>query len=99
MNGIFVAAGPDIQRGTAETVHLYDIAPTILHLFDIPVPADMDGRVREDIVTAEYLMAHPAKLQKQAAGNECRQTMSHAREMTQQEKDFVQQQLKDLGYM
>jgi len=99
MNGIFVAAGPDIQQCAVEPVHLCDVAPTVLHLFNVPVPASMDGRVREDIVTAEYLMAHPAKLQNETAGNKCRETMSRAREMTQQEKDFVQQQLKDLGYM
>ncbi len=99
MNGIFIAAGPDIRRGTVQAVHLHDVAPTILHLFDMPVPADMDGQVREDIVTAEYLKAHPAKLEKQTAGDEFRQTVSPPREMTQQEKDFVQQQLKDLGYM
>ncbi len=99
MNGIFIAAGPDIRQGEVEAVHLCDIAPTILHLFDIPVPADMDGRVREDIFTTEYLRAHPAKLQNKASGNESRETMSRAREMTQREKDFVQQQLKDLGYM
>jgi predicted AlkP superfamily phosphohydrolase/phosphomutase len=99
MNGIFVAAGPDIRRGAVETIHLYDIAPTILHLFNVPVPADMDGRVHEDIVTAEYLKAHPAKFQSEAAGNKSQETSSRAREMTQQEKDSVQQQLKDLGYM
>lgn len=99
MNGIFVAAGPDIQRRTVDAVHLHDIAPTILHLFGIPVPVDMDGRVREDIVTAEYLTAHPAEVQNETAGSACQETSSRAREMTQQEKDFVQQQLKDLGYM
>jgi arylsulfatase A-like enzyme len=99
MNGIFVAAGPDIRPGAVEIVHLCDIAPTILHLFNVPVPADMDGRVREDIVTAEYLKAHPAKFQNETAGNKSQETISQAKEMTQQEKDFVQQQLKDLGYM
>lgn len=99
MNGIFVAAGPDIRRGTVETVHLYDIAPTILHLFNVPVPADMDGRVREDIISDDFLRAHPAGLPNETAGNKCRETTSRAREMTEQEKDFVQKQLKDLGYM
>jgi predicted AlkP superfamily phosphohydrolase/phosphomutase len=99
MNGIFIAAGPDIKRCKVETIQLCDIAPTILHLFDVPVPADMDGRALEDIVTAEYSKAHPAKLDKQAAGQQRRPAVSQARELTQQEKDTVQQQLKDLGYM
>ena len=28
-----------------EKICLYDIAPTILHAMDAPVPTDMDGRV------------------------------------------------------
>ncbi len=44
--GIFVAAGPGINKdklvfGTS----LLDITPTILHLFDLPIGDDMDGRV------------------------------------------------------
>ena len=98
MNGIFVAAGPDIRRGATEPVHLCDVAPTVLHLFDVPVPANIDGRVRTDIITDQYMSTHPDKPRRQA-GDDSRGKMSRAREMTQQEKDFMQQQLKDLGYM
>jgi predicted AlkP superfamily phosphohydrolase/phosphomutase len=48
--GILVLAGPGIKPG--ETIYgasILDIAPTVLHLFGLPVGADMDGKV---LVTA-----------------------------------------------
>lgn len=48
--GIFVAAGPNIKKN--EKVYglgLIDIAPTILHMFNLPIGKDMDGTVALDI--------------------------------------------------
>jgi len=48
--GIFVAKGPGIKKD--ERVHgagLLDICPTLLHLFDLPIGDDMDGKVLTDI--------------------------------------------------
>ncbi len=48
--GMFVAMGPNIK--TNEKVYglgLIDIAPTILHHFNLPVGEDMDGKVALDI--------------------------------------------------
>jgi predicted AlkP superfamily phosphohydrolase/phosphomutase len=48
--GMFLASGPDIRQGQEITgASLLDIAPTILHLFGIPIPRDMDGRVLSEI--------------------------------------------------
>lgn len=42
--GIFMAYGPDIKKGTRlEKIKIYDIAPTILHVFGIPLSRDLDG--------------------------------------------------------
>jgi len=49
--GIFIASGPDFIEGIeVNNVSILDIAPTILHQMDIPVPADMDGRVLTEIL-------------------------------------------------
>lgn len=49
-DGIFLAYGPDIKIGKIiEGAKIYDIAPTSLFMFDIPIPNDMDGRVLSDI--------------------------------------------------
>jgi len=49
--GAFVACGPHIaKRGVEiENLSVYDIAPTILHLFGLPIPRDLDGRVVTEI--------------------------------------------------
>jgi len=48
--GIFIAYGPDIKEGAQiRGAKIYDIAPTILHMFGLPIPDDMDGRVLKEI--------------------------------------------------
>ncbi len=50
MDGIFMAYGPDIEPGiNLKSAKIFDIAPTILHMMGVPVPADMDGRVLSEI--------------------------------------------------
>jgi len=58
MNGIFVAYGPDIKKGIKiNKAKIYDIAPTILHMFSVPVPKDMDGRVLKEIFKKDSELA------------------------------------------
>lgn len=48
--GMFVASGPNIKKGEKIFgLGLIDIAPTILHHFNLPVGKDMDGKVALDI--------------------------------------------------
>ena len=51
MNGIFIAQGPDI-KDTGESIErarIIDLAPTILHMFNLEIPEDMDGKVLTNI--------------------------------------------------
>lgn len=57
--GIFLAYGPDI-KDTGEklkNLRIYDVAPMILHMFGLPVPRDMDGRVLTEIFKNESAIA------------------------------------------
>ncbi|MDY6965244.1 MAG: alkaline phosphatase family protein [Halobacteriota archaeon] len=50
LEGIFIAYGPDIKKNSEiKNLRIYDIAPTILHLYNIPIPQDVDGRVIKNI--------------------------------------------------
>jgi predicted AlkP superfamily phosphohydrolase/phosphomutase len=49
-DGIFLAWGPDINRGAVvNDAEIVDLTPTILHLMDLPVPEDVDGNVLREI--------------------------------------------------
>lgn len=49
--GICLMTGPDIDEEAGVTGTLVDIAPTILHAFNLPVPAHMDGEVLDMFAT------------------------------------------------
>jgi len=57
--GIFIANGSDIKVEKASIyIKIVDLAPTILHLFGLPIPSDMDGRVLMEIFEPD---SEPAK--------------------------------------
>jgi predicted AlkP superfamily phosphohydrolase/phosphomutase len=50
LHGMFLAKGPTIKKGVRiDGARIYDVAPTILHIFGIPIPEDMDGHVLREI--------------------------------------------------
>lgn len=49
INGTFIARGPDIKENVEINANICDVAPTILHMFGMPIPKDMDGRVLKEI--------------------------------------------------
>lgn len=50
-DGFICMVGPDFQKADfKQKPDLKDIAPTVLHLFGLPVPKDMDGRVLREVL-------------------------------------------------
>jgi predicted AlkP superfamily phosphohydrolase/phosphomutase len=94
MEGMLVAAGPPFPPGVAPAqATLLDIAPTILHLLGVPVPADMDGRVLSEILDPAFTAAHAEP----APAPEPEVPVPPA--YTEQEDAEIQQRLADLGYL
>ncbi len=62
--GIFLAFGPDIKRGKLpHNINTWDIAPTILHEFGLPIPDYMDGWVLKEIFKERSkILTRPVKL-------------------------------------
>jgi arylsulfatase A-like enzyme len=48
-----MARGPQIRTGVKVDGRIVDVAPTILHILDVPVPSDMDRRVLTEIFKLE----------------------------------------------
>ena len=46
INGIFLAYGLEIKKGEEiKSAEIIDIAPTVLHMFGLEIPEDMDGKL------------------------------------------------------
>jgi len=48
-NGLFLIYGKGIKKGKKIDIDIYDLAPTILHIFGVPIPSDIDGKVLKEI--------------------------------------------------
>lgn len=49
--GMFIASGPGIiEHVDAGPAHITDVAPTVMYLMGLPVPAEMDGHALTDIL-------------------------------------------------
>lgn len=96
MEGILVASGPAFTTGAAPVdANLLDIAPTVLHLLGVPVPADMDGRVLVEILNPDVVPLPGERESADATTN--REPVSVA--YTAEEDAAIQQRLADLGYL
>lgn len=57
--GIFMAYGPNISKGAIDgRISIVDVTPTILHIYGVPIPSDMDGRVLKEIFEADSELCH-----------------------------------------
>lgn len=75
LKGIFIAYGPDISKGLKlkKPLFTWDITPTILHLFNLPIPNYMDGRVLKEIFKRDSVPAQrPVIHQKATIGEKNR---------------------------
>ena len=95
MEGVFIAKGGAFLPGSTlgADADLLDIAPTVLRLLGVPVPADMDGRVLTEVLDPSLLAAplsespSPAPLSVSAAP------------YNDADDAAIQQRLADLGYL
>ncbi len=95
-DGILVASGPALKRAAEiDGAQLIDFAPTLLHLFSLPVPEDMDGRVLADAFLPEFLTAHPVKAGAASGISESDRSSGY----TDEESAKVEERLQALGYL
>jgi predicted AlkP superfamily phosphohydrolase/phosphomutase len=87
MNGIFIAYGPEIRKGTLEEHSIFDVCPTFLTILRLPVPADMDGKAMN--IFKEDVKVEPAA--------ESQMDM-HQQLYTEAEEETIKDRLSALGY-
>ena len=95
-DGVFVAGGGGIRRGVRlPAVSLYDVAPTILRLFGLPVANDMDGRVLEEFLDPG--LPDAGRIDTYEGRVSWRDHLGPATDLS--ENEAVLRRLRDLGYI
>ncbi len=94
--GIFVGYGPDLNTAVLnKEISLQDLAPTMLHLLDQPIPIDMDGQVIKEALSDE-MAKKPIHKSDQAAQYDTPQTQT---KLSDDEEEAIKTQLRQLGYI
>lgn len=97
LHGVFLAHGSDIKKGERiENAEIYDLVPTILHIFGVPIPSDIDGRVLKEIFEEKSDLAKRPVIRKEKGEEELSVEDRHY--STEEEKMAVER-LKSLGYL
>jgi predicted AlkP superfamily phosphohydrolase/phosphomutase len=95
-DGILILCGEQTVAGRLrESWWLPDVAATILHLLDVPLPEDLDGRFIAEAFDPCFLQEHPVKLV--PTGVMLRRRESS--DMTSGEEEAIMARLRGLGYV
>lgn len=93
-DGLFVFVGPGVQAGQwLEGAQITDLAPTLMHVLDVPVASWMDGRVLQDVFTAA------ARRPTTYADYDVVRPGDGDVRLTSEEEAAIREQLAGLGYL
>jgi predicted AlkP superfamily phosphohydrolase/phosphomutase len=96
LNGILIGRGPALKTAAEiENAGLIDLAPTLLYLFGVPVPEDMDGKVLTSAFQSDFLAAHPLQTGHASGTSGTDRPTGY----TEEESAKVEERLKALGYL
>ncbi len=74
--GILLIYGQDVKKGfKIPDASVYDVAPTILHIAGVPVPADMDGRVLTEVFEDGSKLDRPVSYRRQTEEQKVKQKL------------------------
>jgi len=96
-DGIFLAAGKGIEMCNAESMAIMDVAAVLLYSLGIPVPEDFEGRVPDEIFSADHLMRFP--VQYGAATRSGGELPKPEGTVSAHDKEKILDQLRALGYL
>ncbi len=92
--GILIAKGRGLRSGVQVAMPtVYDLVPTILHAAGLGVPADLDGRVIQEICTDDIRQA-AVKLDSSASA-----ANSQPDKLSADEEALIEEKLRALGYL
>ena len=92
-DGVWMMGGPDVRPGLTLDAHIMDLAPTTLHLMNLPVLAAMDGRVLREAFKPG---SEPAQRPIQVVGGE---GIGMGSGLTTEEEAEIRERLRAMGYL
>jgi len=93
--GILIISGDGIKGKFSSEANVVDVAPTILHIFGIPIPKDMDGRVLKEIFKSEAKFSEkPVTFDESSYGKE-----KSKYKISRKDEAEIVEKLKKLGYI
>ena len=94
--GVLVAAGgPRAAGRQIDGATIVDVAPTVLHLLGLPVPAGLEGRVLAEAFDARWLADNPVRVGPAYAGLPVTAPPASGRDL----EDRLHDELRALGYV
>jgi len=98
--GVFIACGPGIRQGiSVEQLSILDVAPTVLYSLGLDIPADLEGRIPEEIFEPSYLEKYPPRQGAPTNPPDTYALQTKQYEMPQEEENILFEQMKALGYI
>lgn len=90
-DGVISISGPGVHGQVSDLKpNLIDVAPTVLHMLDLPIPSDMDGRVLHEVFTERRAVRFVDADSSQPA---------NLSEYADEESTLIEQRLRGLGYV
>ncbi len=93
-DGVVVLHGPGVQAGQRLQANIVDIAATVLHALDAPIPAECDGRPLQ-----EAFSAHSDFRQRPPREGHFSKQSGIEHTWSEEEESQVMKRLQDLGYL
>jgi len=96
-DGVLIMRGRGIKKNVKLlNAKLIDVAPTVLYLAGVPIPKEMDGKVLCQVLSDDFLKAHPIVIEKNMDRSEKSKKALGLENGIQKE---LEKKLKGLGYL
>jgi predicted AlkP superfamily phosphohydrolase/phosphomutase len=89
--GLFILSGPGVRPSRLSDARIVDLMPTILRLYNVSAPGDLDGRALVDALEGDLVTALPSA--------EANLGTNHLVEVDDEFDDTVRKRLESLGYL
>jgi predicted AlkP superfamily phosphohydrolase/phosphomutase len=94
-DGILILAGECVKEGVKlEGANITDLAPTILYAMEVPIPADMDGRLLAEAFAPEFLSKVKVQYSDELSDRETGED-----EYSTADEEEIRERLRGLGYV